>query len=302
MTRRSAKWRSGDNSGTLARRRVAGLQLAGEGPVEHTHSRHAPAPQPNPGKLLAAYEAGIAAVCRITAPLDQAGWAAQTPCPEWRAFELAGHLRCVADDLHEYLDAAPVSRYARLMGTGAHRDSLTRKLARQNAAELAALADASPGEHIKAFAASARRYATRLPAIWDLPHHQYRDVVVTVGGMAGAACAEWHLHASDLAAATGTRYRPAEPDVILAGWVAGMPHLPLAAPAGRLAAWHSRHADPWQAVLVASGRGADVASPGRDADVAGSGRSASLRSAGPEPAGERSWARWTARPLLRRKG
>jgi hypothetical protein len=280
---------------------VAGLQLAWEGPVEHTHSRHVPAQQPDPGKLLAAYEAGIAAVCRITAPLDQAGWAAQTACPEWRAFELAGHLRCVADDLHEYLDAAPVSRYARLMGTGGHPDSLIRKLARQNAAELAALADAPPAEHIEVFAASARRYAARLPAIWDLPHHQYRDVVVTVGGMAGAACAEWHLHAADLAAAIGARYRPAEPDVILAGWVAGMPHLPLAAPSGRLAAWHGRHADAWEAVLAASGRSAHVASSGRSshvtssgpsANVASAGRSASLPSAGAEPGGERLWGGW----------
>lgn len=252
--------------------------------MEHTHSRNVPAPQPDPERLLAAYEDGVAAVCLISGPLDPPGWAALTPCLEWRAFELAGHLRCVADDLHEYLDEAPVSRYARLMATGAHPDSLSRKLARQNAAELAALADAPPAEHIAAFAASARRYATRLPAVWDLPHHQYRDVVVTVGGMAGAACAEWHLHASDLATAVGIGYRPADPDVILAGWVAGMPHLPLAVPAGWLAAWHGRHADPWQAVLSASGRGA------------------SLPSAGREPGGERSWGRWSARPLLRRKG
>jgi hypothetical protein len=233
------------------------------------------------------------AVCQITASLDWPDWAALTPCPEWRAFELAGHLRCVSDDLHEYLDAAPVSRYARLMGTGAHPDSLIRKLARQNAAELAALTDAPPDEHIAAFAESARRYATRLPAVWDLPHHQYRDIVVTVGGMAGAACAEWHLHASDLAAATGNEYRPADPDVILAGWAAGMPHLPLVSPAGRLAVLHGRHADPWQAVLTASGRSASLAAPGRRA---------SLPSADREPSGERSWARWTARPLLRRKG
>jgi hypothetical protein len=270
--------------------------------VEHTHSQHVPAPQPDPEKLLAAFEDGVAAVCRITASLDRSGWAAPTPCPEWRALELAGHLRCVADDLHEYLDAAPVSRYARLMATGAHADSLIRKLARQNAAELAALADALPAEHIEAFAASARRYATRLPSVWDLPHHQYREIVVTVGGMAGAACAEWHLHASDLAAAAGGRHRPADPDVVLAGWVAGMPHLPPTAPPGRLAAWHGRHPDPWRAVLAASGRSASVATPDRGASRTSSGRRASLRSADPEPVGERSWARWTARPLLRRKG
>lgn len=256
--------------------------------MEHTHSWHVPGPPPDPEKLLAAYEAGIAAVCRIAEPLDRPGWAAQTRCPEWRAFELAGHLRCVADNLHEYLDAAPVSRYARLMATGAHPESLARKIARQNAAELAALADAPPDEHIAQFAATARRYGSRLPTVWDLPHHQYRDVVVTVGGMAGAACAEWHLHAFDLAAATGSGYRPADPDVILAGWVAGMPHLPLAAPHGRLAARHGRHPDPWQAVLAASGRGASLAATGRDAN---------LRSAGGEAGGERSRLR-----SLRRKG
>jgi hypothetical protein len=269
--------------------------------VDHTHSRHQPAPRPDPERLLIAYEAGVAAVCRIVAPFDRPSWAAQTPCPEWRAFELAGHLRCIADDLHEYLDAAPVSRYARLMATGAHAESLLRKLARQNAAELAALADAPPGDHIAAFAESARRYATRLPAVWDLPHHQYRDVVVTVGGMAGAACAEWHLHACDLAAAAGAGYRPADPAVILAGWLAGMPHLP-SAPPGRLAAWHVRHTDPWQAVLAASGRSADVASAGRRASLAAAGRRASLPSADHVTGGEPLRARFSARPLLRRKG
>ena len=51
-------------------------------------------------------------------------------------------------------------------------------------------------------------------------------MVVTVGGMAGAACAEWHLHAWDLARAQGKDYRPADPDMLLRGWIAGMPHLP----------------------------------------------------------------------------
>jgi hypothetical protein len=273
-----------------------------EGPVQHTHSRHVLVPQPEPVRLLAAYEAGIAAVCRIAAQFDGSSWAAPTACTDWSAFELAGHLRCVADDLHEYLDAAPVSRYARLMGTGAHPDSLARKLARQNAAELAALADAPPAEHIAHFAASARRYATRLLPVWDLPHHQYRDVVVTVGGMAGAACAEWHLHAFDLAAAQGSGYRPEQPDVILAGWAAGMPHLPLVPPSGRLAARHGRHADPWQAVLAASGRTATFAPSSRRASLTASGRRASLPTADSEPEGERSRPRWTARPLLRRKG
>lgn len=250
--------------------------------MERTYSRHRPVALPGPAPVLAAYDAGVVAICRLAASFDLVSWGAQTPCPEWRAFELAAHLRCVADDLHEYLDEAPVSRYARLMATGARPESLARKIARQNAAELAALPDATPGEHIAAFAISARRYAGRLGAVWDLPHHHYREAVVTVGGMAGAACAEWHLHACDLAVTLGMEYRPADAEAVLAGWLAGMPHLPLNPPHGLFAGWHGRHADPWVVVLAASGRGAE----------SGSGK----------PLGWRSPVRWTSRPVLRRKG
>lgn len=180
----------------------------------------------SPGPALAAFHDGVTIICEISAQFGDAGWLVPSPCPEWRVIDLAGHLRCVADDFHEYLDDAPASRLARLMARGVHPDTLARKLARQNAAELAALPDASGPEHIEAFASSARAYAQRLLPIWDLPHHQYQDMQVTVGGMAGAACAEWHLHAWDLARAQGKDYRPADPDMLLRGWIAGMPHLP----------------------------------------------------------------------------
>lgn len=219
--------------------------------MQRTHFLRLSAPLPEPVLVLAAYDEAVAAICRMAAQFDEPSWAAATPIPEWRAFEIAGHLRCVADDLHEYLDEAPMSRYARLMATGARADILGRKLARQNAAELAALPDAAAAEHIAAFADSARRYAARVSAVWDLPHHQYRDAVVTVGGMAGAACAEWHLHAWDLARAAGSDHRPADPDAVLAGWRTGNPHLLTASPGAR-AGWHH---DAWHAVLAASGRG-----------------------------------------------
>ena len=181
--------------------------------------------------VLRAFEDGVAAIGRIGAALGVSeDWAARTPCPEWRARDLAAHLRCIADDYHEYLDDAPASRYARLLGSGPHPQALARKLARQNAAELAALPDAPPEENLAAFAASARAYARRLPSVWYLPHHQYRDVVVAVAGMAGAATAEWHLHAWDLARALGTEHRPADPEAVLAGWRTGMTHLPATIP------------------------------------------------------------------------
>lgn len=196
---------------------------------------------------LAAYRDGVTVIVELAAQFDERTWAAQTPCADWRAADLAGHLRCVADDYHEYLDDAPASRLARLLATGAHPDTLTRKLARQNAAELAALPDRPAAEHIAAFAQSARGYARRLALVWDMPHHRYRDVPVTVGGMAGAACAEWHLHAWDLARSLGKDYRPADPELVLTVWRAGMPQLwPV------LSGWDDD--DPWHFLLTASGR------------------------------------------------
>jgi uncharacterized protein (TIGR03083 family) len=202
---------------------------------------------------LGAYRDGVTVICELSAQFTAQAWEGATPCAEWRAADLAGHLRCVADDYHEYLDDAPGSRLARLMATGAHPETLARKLARQNAAELAALPERPAPEHIAAFAESARSYARRLGPVWELPHHRYRGAVVTVGGMAGAACVEWHLHAWDLARALGKDYLPADPEIVLAGWRAGLPQLPLPEGAGS--------DDPWLVLVRASGR-----SPGWPAD------------------------------------
>ena len=120
----------------------------------------------------------------IAGQFSRASWNAPTSCPEWRAADLAGHLRCVVDDYHEYLDDAPVSRLSRLMATGAQPQSIARKLARQNAAELATLPDVPPEEHITAFARSATRYTARIGPLLGLPHHSYRGQVITVAGMA----------------------------------------------------------------------------------------------------------------------
>jgi Mycothiol maleylpyruvate isomerase N-terminal domain len=184
-----------------------------------------------PGPALVVYHAGVTVICELASQFtNEAAWGAPTPCPEWRAGDLAAHLRCVADDYHEYLDEAPVSRLARLLASSTGPESLARKLARQNAAELAALTDGTSHEHIVAFTASARAYAQRVVAIWDLPHHRYRDTMVSVGGMVGAACAEWHLHAWDLARSLGKDYQPADPELLAAGWQAGVPQIPLEVP------------------------------------------------------------------------
>lgn len=191
---------------------------------------------------LAAFHDGVTVICQLAGQITDEGWEAPTPCTEWRAVDLAAHLRCVAEDYHEYLDDAPASRLARLMASGAPAETIARKLARQNAAELAVLPDAPGPEHIDAFAFSARSYARRLQRSWDVPHHRYRDADVTAGGQAGAACAEWHLHAWDLARSQGKDYRPAWPELLVAGWKAGLPQIPL--PDG----------DAWHGLLSASGR------------------------------------------------
>ena len=203
----------------------------------------------SPDLALAAFRDGVTVICELAAQFTDELWLAPTPCTEWRAVDLAGHLRCVADDYHEYLDDAPVSRLARLLATGVHPDKLGRKLARQNAAELAALPDAPGPEQILAFAESARLYAQRLRAVWELPHHWYTGTDVSVGSMAGWVCAEWHLHAWDLARALGKDYRPARPEVLVAGWRAGVPHLPVNGARASSDAWH--------ALLAASGRSPD---------------------------------------------
>lgn len=201
------------------------------------------APVAAPADVRAVYEDGILAVTRIAGWFGGDSWNAITPCPEWRAGDLAGHLRCVADDYNEYLDDAPASRLARLMETGAHEETIARKLARQNAAELAALPDVHPTAQIAAFAESARRYLSRIGPLLSLPHHSYRGRVITVAGMAGAASVEWHVHSWDLAWAIGHDYRPADAEAVRAAWLDGIPQREIA-----------RHGDPWRAVLAAAGR------------------------------------------------
>jgi len=45
--------------------------------------------------ILAAYRDGITVICELAVQFSDAAWQAPTPCTEWRAVDLAGHLRCV---------------------------------------------------------------------------------------------------------------------------------------------------------------------------------------------------------------
>jgi len=210
----------------------------------------------SPAAGMAAYRDGVTVICELAARFTAAQWAAPTPCHDWRAADVAGHLRCMADDYHEFLDDAPDSRLARLMATGFPAATLARKLERQNAAELAELPDVPAPEHIAAFAESARSYAARVPPLWDDPHHWYRGALVTVGAMVGVACAEWHVHAWDLARSLGIDYRPADPEIVFAGWWEGMPQVRPAEAAGLLVA-APVEGDVWETLLRMFGRNPD---------------------------------------------
>src|SRR5947209_1165136 len=46
--------------------------------------------------VLAAYRDGVMVICELAAHFSDANWLAATPCAEWRAVDLAGHLRRMA--------------------------------------------------------------------------------------------------------------------------------------------------------------------------------------------------------------
>ncbi|WP_018656234.1 maleylpyruvate isomerase N-terminal domain-containing protein [Actinomadura flavalba] len=198
---------------------------------------------PDRSRVLASYTDGVRA---IRALAGRAGdWETPTPCGDWLLIDLAGHLRCVAENYLEYLQDAPDSRLAKLFARDAVAAVLIRQQARQNAAELAVL-PAEPGpDRVTAFTVSAGAYADLVPDQWDRTHLIYRGTKYSVGDHTGAACVEFHLHAWDMARALGTDHRPADPALLVSAWHWGVPHLrlrPLAT------------TDPWEAVLRSSGR------------------------------------------------
>src|SRR5262249_47585120 len=183
------------------------------------------------GPALAAFHAGVTVVGELAAQFTDDSWAAPTPCPEWRAGGPAAPPPPPGAGPARHREPPPAGRRAGRVPRGGAAPWGARMPPGQTAGGGRARAGGEGPEHRAACAAPARAYARRLPPVWDLPHHRYRETVVTVGGMAGAACAEWHLHAWDLAWALGKVYSPADPDILVAGWQAGMPHVPLGVPA-----------------------------------------------------------------------
>jgi hypothetical protein len=219
---------------------------------------------PDRDRVLESYRDGVAAIRSLAAECTD--WNASTPCPEWQAIDLAGHLRCLAENYLEYLQDAPESRLSKLFAQDAASAVLIRQQARQNAAEIAVLPPEPGPDRIMSFVVSAGAYADLIPDAWDRTHLIYRGTKYTVGDHAGAACLEWHLHAWDLARSAGRDYRPRDVEMLVAAWRWGVPHLPLSVPDG---------GDLWESVLRSSGRRPDW-SEGR---AVGASRSRRRRSA-----------------------
>ena len=59
-------------------------------------------------RVLAAYDDGVRAVQAVAPRVSD--WAAPTPCADWDAAALAGHLLAIARYYHRLLDAAMAGR------------------------------------------------------------------------------------------------------------------------------------------------------------------------------------------------
>jgi hypothetical protein len=184
-------------------------------------------------KVLAAYADGLQAIERYAQSV--ADWSAATPCAQWRAVDLAGHLLAIARYYHALLDAAEV---------GHHRTGLPRgdDLVAMNARDLARLPQASGPDRIADFLVLASAYGRRVAeADWDRVLGEWNGArPLTLAQHTGLAIGEWHLHAWDLAQTVVQDHRPADAVTVAAGRAARPEPMPVG--------------DPWLATLTLAGR------------------------------------------------
>lgn len=184
-------------------------------------------------RILASYGDGVTAVERVAeAVLD---WGATTPCPEWNATDLAGHLLAVTFYYDGLLEAAMAGQPRTELPIGAD-------LAAMNARDLAALPSGTGPARIGEFVVGARRYLDRIAgADWELVLGHWAGVgPLTLGQHTHLAVGEWHIHAWDLARSAGLDHEPADPETV----AEGRRVLPQPLPPG----------DPWPATLAWAGR------------------------------------------------
>ncbi len=126
--------------------------------------------------------------------LSVTDWGRSTPCEQWDAQQLAGHLLCIVGHFHTLLDAALDGTPREDLPTGA-------ELAELNSRMLDDLPPTSGPERIQAFARSGRLYVRRLVgADWSRPLGHWDGLgELSILDHARLALREWHVHAWDLA-------------------------------------------------------------------------------------------------------
>jgi hypothetical protein len=189
---------------------------------------------PSIGRILDVHRAGIDAIADITGRFEDHDWQLPTPCDEWTACDLAGHVITVTTMWHEALDDASA-------GIATPRWRWT-DMARHNTEYLAALPDESGPERIGHFVDLASKWCDRVAETDpDLPIPvAVQDVCplpLTVATFAWLAGGEFHVHAWDFAQTIGADY--------------GSPLHARSILDARSALWGvvSTHGDPWELVI-----------------------------------------------------
>ncbi len=158
--------------------------------------------------MLQIYDDGVASVRAASTAISD--WTLATPCSDWDAQALAGHLLAIVRYYHRLLDAS--------LSDGPLFDlPRGQALAQMNAAGLASLPSESGPRRIAKFVEEAGHYRRRLETIdWHRTFGSWESVgPLTVAEHTGLAVVEWHVHAWDLAVANGQNYRPLSADVLV---------------------------------------------------------------------------------------
>lgn len=202
----------------------------------------------DPAVVIELFDDGVQALVDAAAGREGRAWH-RTVVGEWSGHELARHLVAVCDWYHEWLDRA--------LDGDATPPFPAKQLAGRNELAILDLDHLEGPDAIERFDERAGEYCDRLAAAsrngnWDLPYG-FANGTSTVGGHAGIAAGEWHLHAWDLA---GHEFAPKRPTELYLAIGAGMTQTHPAwkrAITRRVVARIARK-NPWLDLLERSGR------------------------------------------------
>lgn len=159
----------------------------------------------DPGRVIGQFDEGVTAIQRLASEREGRAWH-KTVVGEWSAHELARHLLVVVGWYHDWLDRA--------LAGDASQPFPAKQLDGRNELAILDIRDLEGTEAIDQFVARAEAYADRLRSAaasdeWLTPYG-FANGVSTVGGHAGIAAAEWHLHAWDLSGGAWSPSMPSE--------------------------------------------------------------------------------------------